>query len=128
MKEYLVDTNIIIYHLSGDQTATKFIVENLGRMHISFITYIEVLSYNFQTKDEEMAVRDFIGCLNLLGNNKDIIEKSIELRKIKKLKLPDCIIAATAKSRDLILVTKNEKDFINRGFEVLNLYNISDNL
>lgn len=123
MQEYLVDTNIIIYHLSGDKTATRFITEKLDRIHVSFITYIEVLSYNFETKEEEKAVRDFMNCLNLLESNKDITEKSIELRKIKKVKLPDCIIAATAKSKNLILVTKNEKDFINRGIEVLNPYN-----
>ena len=36
---------------------------------------------------------------------------SIELRKARKIKLPDAIIAATAIVHDLILVSRNDKDF-----------------
>jgi len=39
------------------------------------------------------------------------MELSVEIRRKKKLKLPDAIIAATAAHHGLILVTRNIKDF-----------------
>jgi predicted nucleic acid-binding protein len=45
--------------------------------------------------------------------DKIIIQNCIDLRKNHKIKLPDAIIAATAIARDLILITNNEKDFID---------------
>ena len=82
--EFLVDTNIIIYHLSGEQIATEFIFKNSNKLNISFITYIEVLSYNF-SKEKELSVREFLKIFNLVEINKDIVEKAIKIRKEKKL-------------------------------------------
>ena len=42
------------------------------------------------------------------------------MRKEKKVKLPDCLIASTAKSKNFILVTRNTKDFYNIGIELFN--------
>lgn len=52
---------------------------------------------------------------------KDIIDTCVELRKENAIKLPDAIIAATALSRKLVIVTRNISDFkgIN-NLEVLN--------
>ena len=48
-KRYLIDSNIIIYHLNNDKIATEFLVENIDYCAISVITYIEVLSFGFQS-------------------------------------------------------------------------------
>ncbi|MCI5212056.1 MAG: hypothetical protein D3910_25490 [Candidatus Electrothrix sp. ATG2] len=45
MDKFLVDTNIIIYHLNGDQVATDWLLCRQGSLAISVITKIEVLSY-----------------------------------------------------------------------------------
>jgi len=95
MNKFLVDTNIIIYHLAGEDQACKFIAENTDKICISFITYIEVLSYEF-TPDEEKEVRKLLNVFTLIESSKDIIEQTVALRKLKKIKLPDCLIAATA--------------------------------
>ncbi|GAO27811.1 hypothetical protein [Geofilum rubicundum] len=42
-----------------------------------------------------------------------IVVKTIELRKIIKIALPDAIIAATALVYDLTLLSRNTKDFID---------------
>lgn len=42
---YLVDTNIIIYHFAGKVLATDFIKANRGRLYVSTMTVLEVLSY-----------------------------------------------------------------------------------
>jgi predicted nucleic acid-binding protein len=41
--------------------------------------------------------------------------KTVEIRKIYKIKLPDAIIAAIALVYNLILVTRNTNDFKNIG-------------
>ncbi|MEY4538677.1 MAG: hypothetical protein RLZZ306_434, partial [Bacteroidota bacterium] len=41
----------------------------------------------------------------------EIVEKTIEIRRIYKIKLPDALIAATAIVFDLTLVSRNDKDF-----------------
>jgi predicted nucleic acid-binding protein len=59
----------------------------------------------------------------VLNINEDIIEKTIEIRKTYKTKLPDAIIAATALVYGMTLITRNTKDFdkIDR-LELINPY------
>jgi hypothetical protein len=45
--KYLLDSNIIIYHLNGEELATKFLETNKDRCAISRISYIEILSFDF---------------------------------------------------------------------------------
>jgi len=84
---------------------------------ILFITYIEFLGYKEATKASE----DFIALANVLQINKNIIDTCIALRKIKRIKTPDAIIAATALAYDYTLITNNEKDFTNiKGLRISN--------
>jgi predicted nucleic acid-binding protein len=55
-----------------------------------------------------------------------IIDKTIQIRKVRKILLPDAIIAATAIIHSLTLVTNNNtKDFVNiKSLKVLNPYKI----
>ena len=46
-KKYLIDSNIIIYHLNGVEVATNFLKQNILNCFISRITFIEVLSFDF---------------------------------------------------------------------------------
>ncbi len=48
--------------------------------------------------------------------------RAIENRKIKKIKLADNIIASTAQGDDLMLVTKNTKDFNGLNIQLLNIF------
>lgn len=51
----------------------------------------------------------------------DIVEKTIEVRRKYKIKLPDAVIAATAIISNYTLVTSNIKDFKSiSDLEVLN--------
>jgi hypothetical protein len=40
-----------------------------------------------------------------------IAETAVQLRRTHRMRLPDAIIWATAKTRDAVLVTRNTKDF-----------------
>jgi predicted nucleic acid-binding protein len=117
--DYLVDTNIIIYYLNGDEIVINWFKENKDRLSISIIASLEVLSYPF-TEQEDRIVRHFLGAFRLFDLDQSIFEKTIKLRRTHKIKLPDSIIAATASCHNLTLVTKNVSDFNNLNIEIFN--------
>lgn len=112
---YLIDTNIIIYYLEGEQAAVSFFRTHRGQLALSSITWMETLSYPFSV-DEEQVVRSFLKEFRLIEVISPVMELTVETRRKKKMKLPDAIIAASAIHNDLILVTRNIKDF--KGIEV----------
>jgi len=117
---YLLDTNIIIYHLNGDEPASSFIDSNFDKSAISFITYIEVLSFPFETEEVEAQVRQLLNSFVKLPMRSDTEEETIRIKKLRKIKLPDALIAAIAKTENLKLVTRNTKDFNGLGIQVVN--------
>ena len=93
--KYLLDSNIIIYYLNGDENIRSFIEENRSISSISLITYYEVLNYEF-SEEEELMVRSFLDGFEVLAVSKNIINKALENRKVKKIKMADNFILATA--------------------------------
>ena len=106
----ILDTNIIIHLSYGELNTTDF-SSNGDRLCISAITYMEALGYPFKTKEDESFVRKLCNSFDLIDLTKPIIEKTIEIRKQTKIKLPDAIIAASALVEEAKLVTVNVKDF-----------------
>jgi predicted nucleic acid-binding protein len=107
---YLVDSNIIIYHLNGDNIATNFLLDNSQDIIISFISTIEILSFAY-SDEAKIQVEKLLYTFRRIDIDDSIIRTTIKLRGEKKIKLPDCIIAATAIEHNLSLVTRNIKDF-----------------
>ncbi len=118
-KKYLIDSNIFIYHLNKDKIATDFLLNNVAISAISRITFIEVLSFNFSPKEEEI-VRDYLNNFMIIDTNEEISLQAVKNRNIKKIKLPDNIISATAQINNLILVSRNTKDFKFINIDILN--------
>lgn len=84
----LIDSNIIIYYLAGDEKAVAFIRKNQGKMAISIITVMEVLSKN-DDKDRLLRIERFLRKnFAWLGVDEVIILKSASIRRIKKPKVP----------------------------------------
>ena len=117
--KYLLDSNIIIYYLNGDDDIYDFIEEHKTISAISLITYYEVLNYNF-SEEEELVVREFLDGFEILSVSKNIINKALENRKTKKIKMADNFILATAQIFDLDIVTRNTKDFVSFTNKLLN--------
>jgi predicted nucleic acid-binding protein len=111
-KNWLLDTNIIIYMVKNELDLSLFTKEN-DTLYISSVSYMECLGYNFSNAMEEQIITELCnGFKHILIENK-IIKQTIEIRKKHKIKLPDAIIAATAIINKLPLVSHNTKDFID---------------
>ena len=107
-RSFLVDTNIALYLLAGDSTITNIL--NNSTIYLSFITQLELLGYNGISSLEQKKVNSFINDCVVVDISEDIKLKTIAIRQNFKLKLPDCIIAATAEFLDIPLLTA-DKDF-----------------
>ena len=113
-ERYLVDSNVIIYFSANriSDNGTQF-VENLfdSDFIISVVTEIEVLGYD-EIPSKINLLEEFLNTAFIFQLDKEIVKQTILLRrKVKKLKLGDAIIAATALTKNLILITRNTKDF-----------------
>ena len=113
MGQYLIDNNIISSYFS--QTLTEkgllFIANVLDNTpNISVITQIEALSWINSNKKKESILKEFISESNVLPLNADVVKECVKIRRSKKIKTPDAIIAATAIVNNLTLLT-NDKDF-----------------
>lgn len=123
--KYLWDTNTAIYFLQQQfpSPAEKFIDEVLEDSDpaISVVTEIELLCWKTPTEKDVEILHDFINDTQVFELEKDIKLKTAEIRKAHKIKLPDAIIAATALTYDLTLLTRNVSDFKNiDGLRLIN--------
>lgn len=113
-KGYLIDTCAVIKFLHGvfPPEGLLFLKSVVDRESIlSVITKIELLVYQFPTEKEENIINLFISHSRIINLEEDIIMNTIRIRKEYSIKLPDAIIAATAITNDLVLISDNDKDF-----------------
>ena len=104
----LLDTNIILYYLSGDENLIPLLEES--HLHISIITEIELLGYSGFKKQDLENVKKFINICTVKGVDENVKNQAIQLRRRKPLKLPDAIILATGMVLDVPVMTA-DKDF-----------------
>jgi predicted nucleic acid-binding protein len=114
----LLDSNIIIY-LSKREVPLSFL-DQFDEHYISVITYMEVLGYQFRDPKEEEFIREMIEVFRILFIDQKIADMAIEIRRKLRIKLPDAIIAATAKVLNLYLVTRNIDDFEKVDIQIAN--------
>ena len=121
---YLLDTNILIYFLQGEEVAISFFNNIIDKdLCISLINKIEVLSYPDISENEEIEIKRFL--LNFVTLNVDdpVAEETIRIRKKYNLKLGNALISATSIMHDAVLVSRNETDFSKvEGLKFLNPY------
>lgn len=120
-KKYLLDSNIIIYHLNGIELATNFLRKHIFDCFISRITFVEVLSFDFN-ESEKSSIINLLNNFTILDTSENIALQCLKNREKRKIKLPDNIIASTAQVNDLILVSRNIKDFKDLDIKLLDIF------
>lgn len=108
MPGYLLDTNSVIYFFDGEETVSGLIENAKEQIFISCITKIELLCFETDDKAAVKGIDSFLKEVEILYFDDDIIDSVVSYRKSYKLKVPDAIIAATAKVRSLSLVTADK--------------------
>jgi len=114
MEIVLLDTNILIEILKGnDKTISK--IEALeAKLSISIITVME-LYYSALNKAELAKLEKFVSLFNIIELNENISKKATRLvkryAKSHTLDIPDSLIASTALVLNAKLVTYNTKGF-----------------
>jgi toxin FitB len=108
LKGYLLDTNILIYHLKGDIPESE--IERLEcilkrSFLVSVITKVEFLGWRKHTVDGFLKAQEFLRHAAIIPVDSDLADLAIELRRNSNIKLADALIAATALLNDLVLVT-----------------------
>lgn len=119
---YLLDTDVVIDHLTGRPRIRQLLVQWLPRgVAISIITYSEIFEGIYGSRDPRAAEAGFTAFLQgvqVLGLSEAIAKQNAQLRlDLRQRKLPirnralDLLIAATALTQNLTLVTRNEQDY-----------------
>ncbi len=116
MASYLLDSGLVIRHLRGRRWVVRLLrgLGKMGRLAISAVTRLEI--HAGMAADEEYATQKllsrFVTCdpdRNTADRAGDYIRESRS--KGVTLSVPDAIIAATAVSHNVTLVTLNQAHF-----------------
>jgi len=127
MERYLIDTNVISDYFSASFPASglQFMDSVIDAVpNLSVITQIELLCWKTDAVKEQ-RVKDFITDSEVLDITPNAILHCVNIRRNKKIKTPDAIIASTALAHDYTLISNNDKDFKGiKGLKYINPYNI----
>ncbi len=125
--QYLIDTNAVIDYLGKKLPVTSMSFMNSlidSIPNVSVVTKIEVLGFN-AAGEYYSLLSDFMNDAVIFDLSEEVVNHSISLRKRYKIKLPDVIIAATAISFNLVLITRNIKDFNGiKGLKTVNPWDL----
>ncbi len=117
MGQNLIDNNAISNYFSGlfPTKGMFFMAQVIDQTPtISVITQIEALSWH-----KEQIVKSFIHDATVLALTPAVVNQCVNIRRTRKIKIPDAIIAATAIANNLRLIT-SDSDFNNiHGLQVI---------
>lgn len=116
MARHLLDSDILIWVLRGKKEAIDFVGSLLKEEvpGISALAFYEV--WAGARLSEEETITEFLSAFDVLPVDQEIAKQgaryTLALRKKGiTLSVTDALIAATAKSKELVLVTMNQRHF-----------------
>jgi tRNA(fMet)-specific endonuclease VapC len=118
---FLVDTDTCSVYLKGNRAVSSRFVQHFGGLHVSTVTVGELYTWTLRAKAPPkrlQSLEEFLGDLIVVDVTREVARKFGELRaELYDKGLPppdmDLLIAATALSHNLTLVTHNTRDFAN---------------
>jgi len=116
MSRFLLDSDVIIWHLRGRHEATEMIrkLQNFSLPGCSAVSVFEV-QMGVKRGEEEATLR-FLKALKIFDINWEVADRSAQLVREYKSKgqtlgVADALIAGTCLYHDLTLVTYNRKHY-----------------
>lgn len=123
----VIDTDIFIDYFRSLRKARSYF-ESIGNsgddVYFSAITEAELLSGK-ECSDEEKKriIMDFLSQWTEIPVDNTVAQQGGEIRRKYEVELDDALIAATAQSRDALLITRNTSDFKKiKGLEMKKPY------
>jgi predicted nucleic acid-binding protein len=92
--DLVIDTNIALYLLDGDSRVAELLDGH--HVFLSFVTELELLGFRRLTQREEADIQALITNCTVVDMTPSIKQEVIRIRRANSVKLPDAIIAATA--------------------------------
>ncbi len=112
MPDVLVDTDVFVDHLRG----ARRMQPGRDRILYSVITRCELFAGR---EMEEETVQRLLEPFEELPVDRPVAERAGRLRRAGGLRMPDALIAATVLEHELVLITRNTRDFQTlRGLKV----------
>lgn len=111
---YTLDTNAVIYYLSGESKVVELIsrvLERQGVVYVPTVVRLELLSKPDITESENETIMNFLAECRQVPLDNAIADLAADVRRLYKVKTPDSIVAATALFTGSILVTRDVRDF-----------------
>lgn len=106
----LLDTNIIIYASKPEHAALRtFVAEHAPG--VSAVSYVEALGYHAITPMERSVLEAFFSATRVYALDTPVLEQAVRLRQQRRMSLGDALVAGTALTHRLVLVTRNVSDF-----------------
>ena len=102
----LLDTNIVLYLLNGEETLIPLLEEK--NLFLSFITQLELLGTRYLNPEDKLKIKQFIADCTVIDITSEIKEYAISIRQKYNIKLPDCIIIATSLWLNIPLITADQ--------------------
>ena len=106
--KFLLDTNVILGMLKASVEVLALLETRLlaaDECAYSAVTRMELLGFPAIQPWEEVLIRATLDKLRYLPIDRAVEDRAIQLRRLRRVKLPDALIAATALRHGLQLLT-----------------------
>ena len=107
----LLDSNIVIYAAQPDYDGLRQLISEHEAAAVSVVSLIEIFGYPELDEEDNGIFQEMLRKVRILRLDENIVIRAIRLRQQRRIGLGDSIIAATAMEHDLILLTRNTRDF-----------------
>jgi predicted nucleic acid-binding protein len=104
--DIFIDTNICIYLLNGDLVLAELLQDQ--NIYISIITEMELCAYHDDNTLSLQILNSFLESVSVVNIDEKVKINAIKIRKNARLKLPDSIIAASALTYKLPLLSADK--------------------